>query len=103
MDVHAFMHAISIFHYIILDFAFYPSPETFSTFEKISIPVEEDLLQNQQITIKLYTIYKRQRHRHEKEQYYKEKERKERKWQPLITSECSSYFPRSSSSTYIRA
>ena len=27
----------------------------------------------------------------------------EREWQPLITSECSSYYPRSSSSTYIRA
>ena len=65
--------------------------------------VEEDLLQNQQITIKLYTIYKRQRHRYKKEQYIKEKERKEREWQPLITSECSSYYPRSSSSTYIRA
>ena len=49
--------------------------------------VEEDLLQNQQITIQLYTIYKRQRHRHKKVQYNKEKERKEREWQPLITSE----------------
>ena len=47
--------------------------------------IKEDLLQNQQITIKLYTIYKRQRHRHKKEQYNKEKERKEREWQPLIT------------------
>ena len=49
----------------------------------------ENLLQNQQITIKLYTIYKRQRHRHKKEQYNKEKGRKEREWQPLISSECS--------------
>ena len=58
----------------------------------------------QQITItKLYTIYKRKRHRHTKEQYHKEKERKEREWQPLITPECSSYYPRLSSSTYIRA
>ena len=65
--------------------------------------VEEDLLQNQQITIKLHTIYKRQIHRHKKEQYNKEKEIKEREWQPLITSECSSYYPQSSSSTYIRA
>ena len=65
--------------------------------------VEEDLLQNQQITIKLYTIYKRQRHRHKNEQYNREKERKEREWQPHITSECSSYYPRLSSSTYIRA
>ena len=51
----------------------------------------------------MYTIYKRQRHLHKKEQYTNEKERKEREWQPLITSECSSYFPRSSSLTYIRA
>ena len=64
--------------------------------------IEEDLLQNQQISIKLYTIYKRQRHRHKK-QYNKEKERKEREWQPLIYSECSSYYPLSSSSPYIRA
>ena len=63
----------------------------------------EDLIQDQQITIKLYTIYKRQRHRHKKEQYNKEKERKERECQTLITSECSSYYPRTSSSTYIRA
>ena len=47
---------------------------------------EEDLLQTQQITIKLYTIYKRQRHRHKKEQYNKEKERKEREWQPQLLS-----------------
>ena len=49
-----------------------------------------------------YTIYKRQRQRLKKEQYNKEKERKERKWQPLLNSECSSYHPRSRSSTDIR-
>ena len=49
--------------------------------------VEEYLLQHQQITIERYTIYKRQRHRHKKVQYNKEKERKEGEWQPLITSE----------------
>ena len=75
----------------------------FLLFLFVFLGVEEDLLQNQQITIKLYTIYKRQRHRRKKEQYHKEKEIQVREWQPLITSECSSYYPRSSSSTYIRA
>ena len=41
--------------------------------------------------------------RHKNEQYNKEKETKEREWQPLVNSECRSYHPRSSSSTYIRA
>ena len=50
-----------------------------------------------------------QRHRSKKKQYNREKEkekkrkRKEGEWQPLLTSECSSYYPRSSRSTYIRA
>ena len=38
------------------------------------------MIQNPQITIKLYTIYKKKRNKHKKEQYNKEKERKKREF-----------------------
>ena len=64
----------------------------------------EDLLQIQKIYIgeHLYTIYKRQRKSHEKEQYNIHVEGEEREWQPLLFDECSTCQLRASSSTYIR-